>query len=359
MDLNSSTLQDQLQESAQAHITPGLHQRLEGHVQLIEEVQKSLHQYQERTHSGGKPIGILELVREMKSFKDAITQSVNQYTSVDPDKSLREDFSEYFEALAVITEQLPETYMGVQSTSHFVVSAGDRFFLRLGKAVKRILLRLDHIPQRILNWWRRLRKQPSQPMRPWKRLIPQKNMVIWFYRDVLFQEMQKTLGSVYRTVATSSHELWKLESKLDQDFEHLNLEDPGHKVEAPTFDFDDQITQMLDEIREQQNTLLSKVNYAFDRVSENYLRHHQLVGTLDLPEKAYSVARLERFQKATEKSYSKVRKGWSNTIAVLSDHYNLDQELYQLRYACLEQYFYTAQKLDLKVSEKLREPYRK
>ena len=354
MDLDSSTLQAQLRQLADSHITSILQQKLDDHVKLVEEVRGSLEQFMQTTHQGEQGMGILKLVREMKSFKDAITQSVNEHTPLTDSIELTEDFQDFFKELQEITELLPKHREGIQEPSHFQVNPNDGLLLRIGKRVKGIGLAIDHLPQKLANGWRRLRNQPEKPLKPWSRKIPELALFQWYFRDQFFNELQTTIGSVYRTIATSTDELWQIESKLDQDFEGLNFEDPTFQVKAPVVEFEKPIANMLVRNREQKDLLQEKVHNALDRAWEQYHHDHHLAGTLELPTKRFDQQKLQRNQKEAEKQYKKSVQGWSNTIVVLNDHYNLDQELYQLRYAGLEQYFFTSQKLDLKISDKIQ-----
>ncbi len=353
MDQHSYTLYSRLQDLVNAHIIPVLEQKLHDQISLLKEVGSQFENYVSKIQTQENSLDILGLLRNMMALKESITILVNEGTSLTDELTPDELFSEYFTALAAFTEKLPELKWETQKPERFQVLPGDRLFIGLRKRFKHTAWNIGLIPTRVSNRWRKIRGKEVEPLAYWKHAVPEKTLVIWFFRDRLLQELDKTMGLVFRQIATSSDAVWQIESKMDHDFAEVIARNPGSSISAPGIEFQAGLEKNVAEIRSGLDTLIKLVNSTFDQVFEEYIDHFEKVGTLELPLSSFHPTKVERHHLRTRKAYRKSIEGWSNTIKVLNDNYNLDQELYQLRYANLEQYFFTAQKLDLKINEKI------
>ena len=322
-------------------------------MELISQAKNSLAEYYANIDPEDNKVEVLEMVRKMKTLKESLAQSVDSIAVTSQDIDLDEDFDEYFTELQKYTDNLPESLLEYQSFDRFQPFPNDTFRIKVGKRIKKWALILGWIPQRVANWVRNKTNKPVNELKPWKHHIPLKGLVTYHFRDLLVEQLIDMMQAVSRAIAASTHDLYEIEAGLDQKFASMIGEDDQDGVVVNSTNHSDSIDQVLAKVNELAESIPGMTANRLERIFSMFQTNYEMVGTIELPAKNFEPLGLEAAHRHAKKAYGKTMQGWRNTLAVLSDRYNFDHELFKTRITNLEQYLFVSQKLETRISDKI------
>ena len=355
MDHQHQQYFDRVSELVLAYLTPVLVQKLEGQVDLIQQAKNSLDEYYATIDQEENKVGVLELVRKMKTLKESLAQSVNGIAVIDKDIDLDKDYEQYFSELKKYAETLPESLLEYQSLDRFQPFTGDTFKIRVGKRLKKWGLKIGWVPRRIANWFRRKTNKAEKDLVPWKHHIPLQGMITYHFRDLLVDQLIDMVQAINRSIAASTHELYLTESSLDQKFASMigNGEQDGLTYNTPDHRTD--VDEILKKVTQLLETIPGMTANRLQRINGMFQINYEMVGTIELSVNNFEGSGLEAVHRQAKKAYRKTMDGWRNTLTVLSDRYNFDHELFKTRFTNLEQYLFVSNKLETRISEKIKD----
>ena len=353
MNYHHQQYYDQINELVLAHLTPSLVKKLEGQVALISKAKNSLAEYHANIDPEDDKVEVLEMVRKMKTLKESLAQSVDGIAVTSQDIDLDEDFDEYFTELKKYTDTLPESLLEYQNFDRFQPFPNDTFRIKVGKRIKSWALILGWIPQRMANWVRNKTNKPVNELMPWKHHIPLKGLVTYHFRDLLVEQLIDMMQAIKRAIAASTHDLYEIEAGLDQKFASMIGEDNQDGMVVNSTNHSDSIDQVLARVNELAESIPGMIANRMERIFSMFQTNYEMVGTIELPNKHFEPSGLEAAHQHAKKAYGKTMQGWQNTLAVLSDRYNFDHELFKTRFTNLEQYLFVSQKLETRISDKI------
>ncbi len=353
MDQQHQQYYHQINELVLAHLTPVLANKLEGQVVLIKEAKNSLEKYHANIDQEDSKVEVLEIVRKMKTLKESLSQSVNGITETSQDIDLDKEFDQYFTELKNYTDTLPEFLLEYQSLDRFQPFATDAFRIKVGKRFKRLALILGWIPRRIANWFRNKTHKPVKALKPWNHHVPLQGLITYHFRDLLVEQLIDMVQAINRAIAASTHELCQVEAGLDQKFASLIGEDNQDDQVVNSTDHDLTIDQILSRINELTQSIPGMTTNRLERIFGMFQTNYHMVGTIELSVNNFKSSGLAAAHIHAKKAYKKAMEGWQNTLAVLTDRYNFDHELFKTRFTNLEQYLFVSQKLETMISDKI------
>lgn len=342
-----------IQELVLVHLTPVLVRRLENQVQLIKEAQSSLSDYYSHTELEDDKVEILEMLRKMRSLKESLARSINGVSDSSQKPDLDEEFSDYFGELKSYADTLPELLLEDQSLDRFVPFPNDSFRIKVGKRLKKLGLLLGWMPRRIANWARSKSNKKIVPLKLWKHEIPLRGLIIYHFRDLLVEQIIDMEQAINRTIATSTNELYEMETSLDKKFAIMIGQEDQEGNSMRSLDQDTKIDQILSKINDLAESISGVTANRMERIFNIFQLNYDIVGTIELSVKNFSTSGLEETHRQAARAYRKTMEGWNNTLNVLSDRYSFDNELFNTRFTNLEQYLYISQKLETVLSEKI------
>lgn len=342
-----------INELVLVHLTPVLVNKLEGQVQLIKEAKNSLADYYTNIGQEDDKVEVLEMLRKMKTLKESLAQSVNSIEVANEDADPDEDFDEYFTELKNYTDTLPAALLEYQSLDRFQPFTNDTFRIKAGKRIKKFALLLGWIPQRVVNWVKNKTGKPVKEIKPWKHSIPLQGLVTYHFRDLFVEQLIDIVQAINRAIAASTHELYEVEAGLDQKFASMIGEENPQDILVNSTNHDHTIDQILCKVNELAESIPSMTANRLERIYSMFQINYDMVGTIELSAKNFEPTGLVAAHKLVRKVYMKMMHGWRNTLAVLSDRYNFDHELFKTRFTNLEQYLFVSQKLETRISGKI------
>ncbi len=344
---------NRINEMVLVHLTPVLVNKLEGQIQLIKEAKNSLADYYTNIGQEDDKVEVLEMLRKMITLKESLAQSVNRIEVAKEDADPDEDFDEYFTELKNYIDTLPAALLEYQSLDRFQPFTNDKLRIKAGKRIKKWTLLLGWIPQRIVNWVKNKSGKPVKEIKPWKHSIPLQGLVTYHFRDLLVEQLIDIVQAINRAIAASTHELYEVEVGLDQKFASMIGEENPQELLVNSTNHDNTIDQILNKVNELAESIPGMTANRLERVYNMFKINYEMVGTIELSANNFEPPGLMAAHKQVIKVYRKTMHGWRNTLAVLSDRYNFDHELFKTRFTNLEQYLFVSQKLETRISGKI------
>ena len=354
MALNKQQYLNQIQDLVQTHLTPLLLDKLEAQKHFINKVRENLSNCYAEVEQDETKVKVLQTVRNIKARKELLAKSVNEMAVIPEDVDLDQDFGAFFTELLAYVETLPESILEDQSLDRFQRFPSDSLKIKFGKTFKKWGLHLDWIPQKISNWFREKTKKPVKPLKMWKHEVPLRGMILYHYRDLLVEQLLEMVQSINRAVAASTYELYELEAGLNQQFAGLVGND-GDQQDPPELPADqgEAIEKIVKNIQDLADSISGATLNRLERINNAFLENYELVGTIEMPASNFDTSGLNASHQRAVKTYKKSMDGWRNTLNVLSDRYNFDQELFHTRFTNFEQYLFFSQKLESRIFEKI------
>ena len=336
-----------------AHLTPVLVKRLEAQMQLVNQVRDNLTDYYAHMDHEESKVQILEMVRKIKRRKESLAETVNNMVLVSGKDELDEEFGEYFDELQAYADTLPESLLEDQSFDRFQRFPKDRFKVKIGKTFKRWGLYLGWLPEKLANWVRSKTKKQVKPLKMWKHEVPLRGLIIFHFRDLLVEQLVEMVQTINRSLAASTYELYELETSMDHKFAGLLGNEESAPIQVATNNHDETIERILARIQELSESISGITANRLERIFEMFQTNYEMVGTIELSVQNFEPNGLNSSHRHAQKTYKKTMNGWGNTLAVLSDRYNFDQELFNARFTNIEQYLFLSQKLETRINDKV------
>lgn len=353
MKQNHQKYYQKVQDLVITHLTPVLVDKLKAQESLIIQIRKDLSEYNANMGQEESKVEVLEMVRNMRARKETLAKTVNKMSLVSEEIELDKEFADYFQELLTYADSLPESILEDQSLDRFQSFPDDKFKVKIGKIIKKKGLQLGWLPTKLSNWVREKANKPTKPLKVWKHEVPLRGMIIYHFRDLLVEQLIEMMQTINRAIAASTYDLYELEAGLDQKFAGLVGEDSEKALNLNIVDQSETIDQILDRIRELANSISDITTNRLERIYKIFQSNYEMVGTIELSVKNFEPDGLEAAHKRASRVYEQTMRGWKNTLAVLTDRYNFDHELFHSRFTNIEQYLFFSQKLESKVGDKI------
>ena len=330
---------------------------LEDLVEKVHEIIEKYYQNLDKAAKSGDQWNNLSYVRTTRALKSDILAAVAATPDPEEMADFDQDFKNFIEQINQFIESQETLVTEVQDSARFRAQPDDRFWIKMAKRVKNLLFYLFIWPRNLINFFRRLVRKPNKYGQQWQRRVPLQGLQAFYLRDQMAAAMMPLLEQVYAKIASSSESLWYLDEKIDRQFiEVIHTSEIDKATASPSpIDFSTTTETVLSDVAVLKTEMKKGSKEIFDVTFQSYLEAYQKVGTLELPEKRFNLDRVKRKHEALRQRYQRLSLGWHNTFFVQDEHYNLDQELYQLRYGTLEQYYLLDQKLGKKIKQKIND----
>ncbi len=240
---------------------------------------------------------------------------------------------------------LKKTSKEIQKADRFATETYDHSLVKVGKLYKRKTLALSQLPVQAQNILRKRMKKELLPPVRWLQTIPYRNLTAYYMQYELAEQMLSLVESMYRSIAGTTTDLWKIEEEIFTIFnQYLNQTYGVDKPEElpalpvlPADAFQQTLEEALDKIDHQQKAIEATAAELLDAVFSEYNDAYEKTGTFEMPARRFSQAGLKKKADLVKKVYARQLQGWKNTLFVMVEDWNLDLEFNQLCMAMLSQ----------------------
>ena len=248
-------------------------------------------------------------------------------------------YEKVFQTLSTITANFPVELIEIQKAERFNIQAKDDASLRFQKVFKQFFYSTSKLLLSISNIFRKEKK----PILYWSHKIPLKAMMQHHFQQELVQKSLIFFNEIQQLKCDARNIKWAINNEinleiaalLDKDEisfdelkQHLRTMAERKKIKVVIDDFD----------RKLENWKANNENNLRESILE-FKTNFDLVDTLELDSSIYSSASLQHSSQNSQLEFKKILNGWRNTQFAQIDDFQINLELYQLKYSGLTQYF--------------------
>lgn len=290
------------------------------------------------------------------AFTSEIDESIAHRYEKPLSRRVDELFEEYASVKKSFIGNLPLVYEETQSEERFESLPDDTWRIRRTKAVKRGWRKFRRIPLKIRNAFRKLFKKEPLPYSTWKYQLPLRNLTAYHYIEFFSVGLQTALEKIYRELAITSQELWKMAdgayNRVDAHLHELTYREDNWVANLPMLDIEEFCQKCKDvqkELAEVQAEAETDVKDLLEEVHRRFQFTYDRAGTAELSASRFSNRRMQQERAKTDESYQGFTQGWRNTLFALYDDWRIDEEFSTLSNRLLYQHYKLKEEADRKV----------
>lgn len=297
-------------------------------------------------------LSYVERINRVES-KNSISKSINEtiwlegelFSQLETEFPSKEDslvhdfYSSFLIEFDKVSKEIPEIETVEQDAERFKIQTGDTFKIKLQKPFKNFLFKLSRIPLFLRNLFAKEKKANKY----WSRKVPLKAMCQHYFESQLllnslphFKELQK-LKCDSRSIKWSINKDINSEVSALLDKDDISFDDL--KAHLLTMSQQERIKESIADFDRKLSIWKKENEQHYDRLLGEFERHAQIAGTIELNNDRYSATNLENEKAEYSRQYNTILNGWRNTQYAQIDDFQIDLELYLIKYNGLMQYY--------------------
>ncbi|MFP4528410.1 MAG: hypothetical protein ACLFQX_07665, partial [Candidatus Kapaibacterium sp.] len=175
----------------------------------------------------------------------------------------------------------------------------------------------------------------------WKYRIPFRSLTDFYIKSSMAILMLDPVKKLLRGISKSTIDLWEAFTKMEEAFyETINEENFPDKLDARLHELKSSIniTEVEKHLEYLKLEISQDIDLIINDIFEAFDRDFRCAGTIELPRRRYSMARVSGNFKKLNESYAKLSGGWANTFFALYEDWKLTSELSEFIYSTLGSY---------------------
>ena len=282
------------------------------------------------------PGNISASLKKMHIYKHALLDTVERHFKSQNTPNFDVDFVKFNLSANFYLETVDESRNLPEGKERYRKLSGDSLFLGIGKWWKRFFYNISKWPEKIANAFRKLFKRQVKELRPWHHQVKFRNLTEYYLKEKLSYELIPIFEQIFKTSIGATKVCWKIDEQLDKAFEHY-LEKEDHSY-TPDVVVVEPIDQEISRLKKLKEKLREDILEVYERVFEAYAASYDKVGTIEASNSRYNARKRSKQHKAVLQRYKSLIIGWSNTLLVLSDDWEIDLELFVIIFSALQDY---------------------
>ena len=302
---------------------------------LIEKTEAIYQEYLDRIQRIESSANKTKFINETTWLKGELFEVLNNEFPEIGELSCEDTFSSFYQKLHEFIEDQPLQITKGQSEERFKGSKTDSFQLSLKKGVKAFFFKLSRLPLHFTNLFRKEKK----PIQYWNHKVPIRALCHHFFQNEVmfaglpfFEELQ---GIKCDTLNVS----WEIDKDLNKEFLNFldkeNFEQNEFLEHIVDLSKSDRAKNMLENLTQKYEEWKEQLNKKIGEIYSTYLVAYEKVGTIELNATAFSNNKLVLGEKLANKRFQKIYNGWRNTLFAQIDDFQIDLELYLVKYNAL------------------------
>lgn len=330
---------DHLKEDLAKALVAPLKKELEKHKAFISDTDSLYHSYVEKINRIDSKNGVSKYINETNWLKDELYKQLESEFPPKNNIQLKDYFSEYYSTLSDYIATIPEVVKENQTKERFTIQAEDGLGLRVQKPFKNLFFQISKIPARTAN----LLSKEKKPILYWERSIPLKTMSAHFFSNGLVDIFLNKMRELEELKCKARSTRWNINKAINQEVTDL--------LEKDEIDFNELILHLnemaqKDELKQIVNLFdlrikewLAFAKECIDLEIENFEKTKAIVGTIELSSKKFSLENIAHDAAVIENKFQTILNGWRNTQYAQIDDFQVDLELYKIKYTALLQFY--------------------
>lgn len=279
------------------------------------------------------------LLKNIIEVNKKIENLILPYFESDDSKNIQEVLPDFYASLENFLSNTPEIVNEIQDQQRFISDANDRLSLKLRKPIKKFFLSVFNIPVATGNAFRKLFKKPLKDKKSWKRIIPLRKLRKYHFEFILSESLLTLNRKLFTQRSRIAKTLWQIYESLDEGINQKlfpSVEaNPDKQNAIPNIpikikELQLQLTQFEESLPNEFEDLLNPI---FTQYEDKYAK----AGTIEYPKSRLSNSVLRKNEKEIQHDFDSINSGWKNNFTSLGDDWQMNNELYQIRYKTLDQ----------------------
>ena len=336
MNENFKEVKQTVDSLAKLKFLPVLKNKIKVQREFIDKCRNLLIQLQKasETDLGSDKTGFLENVLIVNK---QIEKLITTYFEIDNTTTLKEIFPDFYSALEKFISESDEKVVEYQDPERFIKGPSDKFHIKIRKPVKKLFYDISNIPISVSNLFRKLFHKPTKEKKVWKRIVLLKNLRQYHLYDNLSLKLIEISRNLLKLRSSAAKEIWNLYESIDENIIlKLNLQDDNKSLDqAKNLNIQQKISEVLVRLNQFEESLINEIDLSIENVITQYEVDYVKAGTIENPGWKLRRGVLKKKDKQILDKALRVFKGWDNNLTSLGDDWNMNNELYQIRYNTL------------------------
>ena len=283
-------------------------------------------------------LGNKSLLKDAIGINERIENLILPYFENDGYKNFQEVYPDFYNSLENFLSNTSETVVELQNEQRFINDVNDRFSVKLRKPFKKFFLSVSNIPVAAGNTFRKLFKKPLKDKKSWKRIVPLRKFRKYHFDFILSENLLALNRKLFAQRSIIAKTLWLLYESLDEGINQKLFPSEANtnkQIEIPNIalkikELQTQLTQFEESLPTEIENLLNPI---FTQYEDKYLK----AGTIEYPQSRLRKSVLRKKEKEVQHKFETIHTGWKNNFTSLGDDWQMNNELYLIRYKTLDQ----------------------
>lgn len=321
-------------------------------LQATEDIYKTYHQRIHRVDSNNV---VSKYINETEWLKSTLYDLLDEEFPEKKAIVFEEEFDAFCESADDFIQKLPKDIVLIQKEERFIPQKGDSFGLRLNKRLKTASFYALKSPQKVMNWFRKKKK----PIKRWPHRVPLRNMMHHFFvnRFVImglpyFRELQELKCSALNLK-------WSVVREINIEVSQM-LDNNGEGVEELLKHIDTiaerkKIAEKIQSLDEKLEQWREALGGELKKIHLEFLEAIEKVDTIELNINDFSESEIESGRNDYQAIFLRDFNGWRNTLFAQLDDFQVDLELYHIKYSSMLQFSLLNQSCRIRIKKTIDE----
>lgn len=338
MNENFKEVKQTIDSLAKLKFLPVLKNKIKTQREFIDKCRKLLLQLQQASEAklGSDKTDFLENVLIVNK---QIEKLITTYFEIDHTTTLKEIFPDFYSSLEKFISESEEKVIEPQDPERFIKGPSDKFHVKIRKPVKKFFYNISNIPIAVSNLFRKLFRKPIKEKKIWKRIVLLRSLRQYHLYDNLSLKLTEIFRKLLKLRSITTKEIWNVyESLGDNINQTLNPSNDNKSLNnINEINVQQKISDLLVKLNQFEESLINDIDLSIEHVIAGYEADYIKAGTIENPVWKLRKGVLKKKDRQISDNALRVFKGWENNLTSLGDDWNMNNELYQIRYNTLVQ----------------------
>ncbi|MEX2380343.1 MAG: hypothetical protein WD530_06350, partial [Vicingaceae bacterium] len=321
-------------------------------LQATEDIYKTYHQRIHRVDSNNV---VSKYINETEWLKSTLYDLLDEEFPEKKAIVFEEEFDAFCESADDFIQKLPKDIVLVQKEARFIPQKVDNFGLRLNKRLKNASFYVLKSPQKVMNWFRKEKK----PIKRWPHRVPLRNMMQHFFVNRFVKMGLPYFRELQELKCSALNLKWSIVREINLEVSQM-LDNNGEGIEELLKHIDTiaerkkiaEKIQSLDEKLEQWKDALAG---ELKKIHAEFLEAIEKVDTIELNINDFSESEIESGKNDYQSIFLRDFNGWRNTLFAQLDDFQVDLELYHIKYSSMLQFSLLNQSCRIRIKKTIDE----
>ncbi len=324
MNENIDKIRDYLRQVVEQEFLPQIYLKINSHKGYLTDLSDLIGNYKELFFK----LSIeneSDSIQKVIELKQRILDKLDSRFHPSEADSVLNDLDSFNTSLNNFLTETEETSKQVQAKERFYSQQDDSLRIKFLKYFKRLFYKLSIIPLQTKNIYLKIRKKPVTEIQYWNHILPLRNLRSIYLKSTLYNNLSELYS---KSLSNQTASLLALKSYCEQSEEyfrekHALLNEPSSEIK----DFEaikNKYAQAIEPLDNLKEEFVKRSAEIIENVINNYYTAYIKAGTIELPTQKLSPSKVTKYENEYVKLYSKIHKGWNNTLYALADDWRMD-----------------------------------